>query len=157
MATLLTYSHFFHWSQKTDNSRFLLLIELEVSPSDYKKNFDDDEWMNEKILMVNKHVSNRLLYTPWLGILFCSDLAHCCWGHHRDYTDISEVEAEHRNCATEGGKQVSMGKTSVHWIWLCLTLFIFLMRTMIALVSRAISYIMSTLFYPLLLSLLLIS
>lgn len=75
----------------------------------------------------------------------CSDLALCDWGCRRDYADISEVKAARRYCTTEGGKQVCMDQNFLN-VMVCLTLVF--MHTVFDLVFRAISYIMSTLFYP---------
>lgn len=78
-------------------------------------------------------------------LLFYSDLPFCDRGHHLDHADISEDEAAYRYRVTEGGKQVRMDTTFQ-------TLYSYTQYNtricLMFLVSRAISYIMSTLFYP---------
>lgn len=84
-------------------------------------------------------------------MFFCSDLAVCDRGHHRDDPDFSEDETTHCYCITEGGKQVSL--THVVFWKTVLTSSSYIehlatWRPVVCLVFRAISYIMSTLFYP---------
>lgn len=108
---------------------------------------------------LKSHIKTDVLYVHWQmiqHIFFRSDLTFCDWGHPFHYGDISEDEAAHRYCITGGGKQVSVDKSSVvaFKIKWCVWFFWIVHMTYnweicsICLVFRAISHIMTTLFYP---------
>lgn len=90
-----------------------------------------------------QHLFSRLIrpFLVTLTHLLCSDRAFRGGSRHSDDTDIPEDTAAHCYCPTEGRQQVSVDHLRHH---LCARA----QKDLTSPVFRAIGYIMSTLFYP---------